>query len=410
MLFARVTSAFDCKNPCIDQLVESSGLDTLQLDYQFPHTRVPHDESRATSFAAGFLAQIHTLHKWLYLDTALRVITNAGGHNTRGCVENLANFLCTHDSANLPITSVRGDNALAMIDALMADGHKLENIDTGQPLHELHQPLVTAQIELGAGPIKTALDEGSRVIISGCYDTTAPLIATAANSTSLNWQQFDKIAQLAVASQLDQTIVSIDEQLNIDLSPQPASDQIEQYPAHSVNTHNTQLTRYADVCVQTLPPSQQTTNHQTPTSIPVSGEAPTGNWLLRATYVKEYFAEALWRFDRSTTSLSPELVAEKLLESINLDKNQSTIESNVLSSNADPNNKFLRVRCRSQEHKQCDNFVNAVKNFAAATHDAVGPWINALPSVQCLLADFCCEVPRDAIAVSVDTRPAKEWI
>ena len=46
------------------------------------------------------------------------------------------------------------------------------------------QPILAADLQLGAGPLVTALAEGARVVVAGCYDGAAPAIAASRASAS----------------------------------------------------------------------------------------------------------------------------------------------------------------------------------------------------------------------------------
>lgn len=395
MRFARVVSAYDCYNPNIERLVEKADLDLLQIDYRWPRCTRQRDDSRSRH-ASGFLEQLRTLQKALFLDPNLRVITNAGGGNTTGCVEALAEHLREHGSSEVPITSIRGDNLFDRLEELMAEGIELRDLDSGMRLHELTKPLLSAHVELGGGPIKTALDEGSRIVVTGCYDRAAPLIASAVHATSLTWDQHDTLAQLAYAAVFDETIVQYEGHSGIDLD-----HGLSDAPAASPQSNGRPQSKFADVQC-TLPESKSSS----PTDFEgVRGAEPSGNWLLRVEYAASYTVSAMLEpVDRDEQK-----IMSHLRETLRQHDRPTSKCQVLLFQSAATADRRIQVLANCQEQKAAGLLLAELRNWIARQIDC-GLVKNAnLPLVQEDVADFRCEVPRDAIAVSVDTRPANEW-
>ena len=213
MRLARIRSTSDETNPAIPSLAASGELDLLQLDYNW---------SGPTEFCGTFFEQLRTLHKHFFLDPKLRLVTNAGGGNVVACAEALGGYLREHGDAGMPITAVRGDNLLPRLTELTAAGVELTDETTGQSLLEIKKPLLAAQVELGAGPLATAWDEDSRMIVTGCYDPTAPFVAAAKSTLQLTWNDYDVLAGVAVAAhaaQLGPAIVEISAPNEVTLEP-----------------------------------------------------------------------------------------------------------------------------------------------------------------------------------------------
>ncbi len=115
-----------------------------------------------------------------YLREGGVVISNAGGVNPRACAEKTRELLAAQGLGNIPIGVVAGDDILQRLDDLQSQGHPLANMDSGQPLSEVRDKVVTANVYFGAEPIVQALQAGAKVIITGrCTDTgltLAPMI------------------------------------------------------------------------------------------------------------------------------------------------------------------------------------------------------------------------------------------
>jgi hypothetical protein len=190
-----------CDNAVV-ALAASGELDLLQCDYP---------GVAAAEFCGDFLEQLRTLHKHFFLDPDLRLITNAGGGNVVACVEALGEYLREHGDAAMPITAVRGDNLLHRLSDLAAAGVEFNDETTGQPLLASDQRVLAAQVELGAGPLAAAWDEGSRMIVAGCYDGTAPFVGAAKTTLRLGWNDYDPLAGVAVAAHAAQLAGTITE-------------------------------------------------------------------------------------------------------------------------------------------------------------------------------------------------------
>lgn len=165
--------------------------DVLQLDWN----RLETGDNLAT-----FLAEWKKLHKFFFLDQRLRMITDAGAGGVYGCVESLGKYLCEHGDPQVPITAVRGENILPCLAGLSAAGFEFTDQLSGEKLPVASSELLSAQVQIGAGPIATALDEESRIVVLGCYDPVAPFLAAGVSVMGSSWTDYAILAELALAS------------------------------------------------------------------------------------------------------------------------------------------------------------------------------------------------------------------
>src|SRR5689334_337487 len=150
------------------ELAERGRLDYLTLEYLAELTMsilaLQKQRHPDAGYATDFLDVLERLGPVLRSRPNLKIITNAGGMNPAACAARARAVL---DAAGLPerrIAIVRGDDLLPRIDALLAEGHPLTNLDTGEPLTAVRPRLVSANAYLGSPPIVQALRQGASLV------------------------------------------------------------------------------------------------------------------------------------------------------------------------------------------------------------------------------------------------------
>jgi hypothetical protein len=187
-------------------LAEQGGLDYLTLEYLAELTmsilalqkqRDPH-----RGFAADFLDVLERVAPTLRLRPGLKIITNAGGMNPPECAARAKDILARHQLGGRPVALVHGDDLLPHLDRLLAEGHALTNLDTGQPLASVRERVVSANAYLGAGPIVSALQQGAAVVITGRVADASLTLAPAVHELGWGWQDWDRLSAGTVAGHL----------------------------------------------------------------------------------------------------------------------------------------------------------------------------------------------------------------
>jgi hypothetical protein len=95
------------------------------------------------------------------------LITNGGGLNPASAAEVVRAAAERAGLRGLRIATVSGDDLLDRLPELLAAGHTLANVETGEPLSLQGPPIVTANAYLGAAPIVAALAQGAHIVITG---------------------------------------------------------------------------------------------------------------------------------------------------------------------------------------------------------------------------------------------------
>ncbi|RJF95461.1 acyclic terpene utilization AtuA family protein [Noviherbaspirillum saxi] len=169
------------------QLVFGAEIDYLVFDYLAELTMAILASARAKKPELGYATDfIDVAMKSVLPEVAkrgIKVVTNAGGINPRGCADALAR-MAQDMGISLTIAVVEGDDVSALVPALREAGQK--DMFTGGALPER---ILSANAYLGAFPVAAALRAGADVVITGrCVDsavTLGPLIH------EFGWQETD---------------------------------------------------------------------------------------------------------------------------------------------------------------------------------------------------------------------------
>src|SRR5438309_2187195 len=146
-------------------LAEQGRLDYLTLEYLAELTMsilaLQKQRNPQTGFATDFLDVLERVIPVLKAQPRLRIVTNAGGMNPAACAARARALLDEAGLQHCIVATVSGDDLLPRLDALLAEGHTLKNLDSAQPLTLVRNRVVSANAYLGARPIAEALARGA---------------------------------------------------------------------------------------------------------------------------------------------------------------------------------------------------------------------------------------------------------
>lgn len=188
------------------RLVRDGPLDYLVLDYVAEVTMSIMQKQRARDPSQGYARDFVTLMERLLPDLVekrIRVVSNAGGVNPRACAEAVLEVARRQGLADrVTIGLVTGDDILDRLDDLLARGHALQNLDTGQPLSQVRSQVQAASAYLGMAPVVKALDQGADIVISGRL--ADPVLALGPIFHEFKWSpdDVDKVAAGIVAGHI----------------------------------------------------------------------------------------------------------------------------------------------------------------------------------------------------------------
>ena len=114
----------------------------------------------------------------------------------------LRGILETAGQGTLPIGVVSGDDVLDKIPDWMLEGLVLSHIETGAPISMVSDRLVAANVYLGARPIATALEDGSRIVVTGRVADASLTLGPAAAYFRWSWDDWPRLAGASAAGHL----------------------------------------------------------------------------------------------------------------------------------------------------------------------------------------------------------------
>jgi len=161
--------------------VEGGPIDYLMLDYLAEVTmsilQKQKERDPSLGYARDFVGAMESVLPAV-VEGNVKVVANAGGVNPAACAAAvLAAAGKSGGRAALRIGVITGDDLLGRLDELMAAGHLLANMDTGEPLSTVRDRVLSANAYIGSEPIVEALGKGANVVITGRSTDTALTMA-----------------------------------------------------------------------------------------------------------------------------------------------------------------------------------------------------------------------------------------
>lgn len=194
----------DLPNAPIKQ-VRNGDIDYLVMDYLAEVTMSIMQKQRMRNpeygYARDFVGVVEEIldeitHK------GVKVISNAGGVNPRACKDVLLQIAREKGYKNLKVAVVDGDDILPNLDELIADGHELKNMESGEPISTVKDDLLSANIYFGCKPIVEALKKGADVVITGRVTDTGLTLAPMIHEFGWDYDNFDLMSTGTIAGHI----------------------------------------------------------------------------------------------------------------------------------------------------------------------------------------------------------------
>jgi hypothetical protein len=161
--------------------VEGGPVDYLMLDYLAEVTmsilQKQKERDPAMGYARDFIGAMESVLPAV-VERGVRVVANAGGVNPVACARAVLEVARQREAeGRLKVGVVTGDDLLPRLDELIASGHPLANMETGEPLDAVRDRVLSANAYIGSTPIVEALARGANVVVTGRSTDTALTMA-----------------------------------------------------------------------------------------------------------------------------------------------------------------------------------------------------------------------------------------
>ena len=186
--------------------VQGGPIDYLMMDYLAEVTMSIMQKQKSRDPRYGYARDFVPLMERILPDIAakgIKVTSNAGGVNPRACAEAVreaAQKLGLSDRVRIALVS--GDDILPRLDELLARGHALRDMDTGRPLSDIRDKVLSANAYLGMAPMVEALGRGAQVVITGRVTDTGLTLGPLFHEFGWDPQDWDKVAAGTVAGHI----------------------------------------------------------------------------------------------------------------------------------------------------------------------------------------------------------------
>ena len=186
--------------------VEGGDIDYLMLDYLAEVTmsilQKQKERDPKMGYARDFVGAIESVLSSI-TKRGVRVVANAGGVNPPACADAIrAVAERAGVRRDVRVGVVTGDDLLPRLDELLASGHELRNMDTGEPLSKVRDRVLSANAYIGSVPIVEALRRGANVVITGRSTDTALTMAPIRYEFGWGAEDWDKLAAGIVAGHI----------------------------------------------------------------------------------------------------------------------------------------------------------------------------------------------------------------
>ena len=178
-------------------------IDYLMLDYLAEVTMSILQKQRARDPTLGYATDfVRTMERLLgpVVERGVKVVANAGGVNPRACARAVGEAAQRLGLAGRTrVAVVLGDDLLDSLDGLLARGHAFTNLDTGRPLREIRDRVVSANAYLGAAPVAEALRGGANIVITGRVTDTGLVLGPLMHAFGWPADAWDLLAAGTIA-------------------------------------------------------------------------------------------------------------------------------------------------------------------------------------------------------------------
>jgi hypothetical protein len=135
-------------------------------------------------------------------ERGVRVIANAGGLNPHGCRREILAIARELGLRGVRVGVVEGDNLHPRLGELIAAGHAMSNMETGEPMSQVVDQVTSANAYLGAWPVVEALNQGAQIVVCGRVTDTALTLAPMIHEFGWGPEDWDLLSAGTIAGHI----------------------------------------------------------------------------------------------------------------------------------------------------------------------------------------------------------------
>jgi hypothetical protein len=191
---------------CAPRMSLAAGnLDYLTLDYLAELTMSLLHKQRLREPSLGYPRDFIDLLREILPECkrqGVRIVTNAGGLDPAGCRRAVVELAEELEIADLCVASIDGDDLEPRLRDLMAAGIEFKSLETGRPLAEVIDRILTANVYLGALPIADALAQGADVVVAGRCTDPSLVLGPLIHEFGWSSDDYDRLAAGMIAGHI----------------------------------------------------------------------------------------------------------------------------------------------------------------------------------------------------------------
>lgn len=154
-----------------------------------------------TGYATDFIGFVRRVLPEL-VERNVRVICNAGGLNPHGARAKVFEVARELGVSGFKVGVVEGDDILPRLPELIASGHELANMETGQPIAPIVDRVTSANAYLGAQAVVEALEQEALIVLCGRVTDTALALAPMAHEFGWRFDDWDRMSAGTIAGHI----------------------------------------------------------------------------------------------------------------------------------------------------------------------------------------------------------------
>ncbi len=188
----------------IDQ-VRKGPIDYLVMDYLAEVTMSIMQKQKLRNPEYGYARDFVDVISEILPDIAekgIKVISNAGGVNPQACKDKILEAIDDQGFQDISVAVVDGDNILDDLDGLIANGHELKNMETGDPVTTVKDRLLSTNVYFGSRPVVEALAKDADIIVTGRVTDTGLTLAPMIHEFGWSFDDYDKLSAGTIAGHI----------------------------------------------------------------------------------------------------------------------------------------------------------------------------------------------------------------